>query len=121
MNESNDEVLKIELAKAVSGLLYSSESDYPFEIIENVLPQQLLNAKEIEADHFFKNLTTEEDWFGKEEKAKAAQYTALYNLLKENLSELKVYKTGETDIEIYILGKSKSGTFMGLKTRSVET
>jgi len=121
MNETTDESLKAELAKATTGLLYASESDYPFEIVENSTPEILQNSKQIEFDNFFKNLTTQEDWFGEEEKAKAAQYAALQKLLKENLTDLKVYKSGETDIEIYILGKTKSGAFMGLKTRSVET
>ncbi len=121
MNETTDESLKAELAKATTGLLYASESDYPFEIIENSTPEILQNSKEVEFGHFFKRLTAEEDWFGDEEKAKAAQYAALEKLLKENLTDLKVFKSGETDIEIYILGKTKSGAFMGLKTRSVET
>ena len=121
MNESTDESLRTELAKATTGLLYASESDYPFEIVENSAPQILQNSKQIEFDNFFKNLTTEEDWFGEEEKAKAAKYAALEKLLKENLTELKVFKSGEVDIEIYIIGKTKSGAFMGLKTRSVET
>ena len=121
MNESTDDVLKTELTKATNGLLYASESDHPFEIVENSAPEILQNSKQIEFDHFFKNLTAEQDWFGEEEKAKAAQYAALEKLLKENLTDLKVFKSGETDIEIYILGKTKSGAFMGLKTRSVET
>ncbi len=121
MNESTDEVFKTELTKAVSGLLYSSESDYPFEIVENSKPEIFQNSKQIEFDSFFKRLTAEEDWFGEEEKAKAAKYATLEKLLKENLTDLKVFKTGETDIEIYIIGKTKSGAFMGLKTRSVET
>jgi hypothetical protein len=113
MNETTDESLKTELEKATNGLLYASESDYPFEIVENSAPENLQNSKEIEFEHFFKNLTAEQDWFGEE--------AALQKLLKENLTDLKVFKIGETDIEIYILGKTKSGAFMGLKTRSVET
>ena len=73
MNETTDESLKTELEKATAGLLYASESDYPFEIVENSSQEILQNSKELEFDNFFKNLTKEEDWFGDEGKSKSCE------------------------------------------------
>ncbi len=86
MNESTDEVFKTELTKAVSGLLFSSESDYPFEIIENSAQQNPALLKEVEFEHFIERLTAEQDWFGEEEKAKAARYLVIEKLLKDKLN-----------------------------------
>jgi hypothetical protein len=41
--------------------------------------------------------------------------------LKENLSDIHVYRVGSIQIDAYIIGKLKSGKYAGLKTRLVET
>jgi hypothetical protein len=41
--------------------------------------------------------------------------------LKAELTDLRVYRVGSTDIDVYILGKHPSGAWLGLKTKVVET
>ena len=45
----------------------------------------------------------------------------LAKVLQANLSDLRVYKVGEVEKDVYIVGKTKDGKWAGLKTRVVET
>ncbi len=122
------------LSKATEGLLWLSESDYPFEsvCIENVdnIKSKLLeltncnsktNIEVQELDEFFSRVTEEKDWYNSEEMAECKRYQALVNLLKTYLSDLKVYRVGSCEVKVYILGKTESGKIVGLSTISVET
>lgn len=121
------------LRSLTTNLLWMSEADYPFSVIywENVdnIPEKLLQINsnryttlEVrELDSFFSRATEEKDWYGEEEKAECKRYQDLVNLLKTNLSEVKVYRVGEVEINCYILGKTDSGTIAGLSTIIVET
>lgn len=133
MNETASTVFKSELSVLTEGLLYSSESDRPFEIVsytnasasQNLLQELSLPLdtpiREVTVEKFFENLTKNEDWHGDEEKAKVAKYTQLQNFLKTNLTDVRVYRVGETEVGIYIVGKSSDGMWTGLRTYSVET
>ncbi|MDJ0636966.1 MAG: nuclease A inhibitor family protein [Xenococcaceae cyanobacterium MO_188.B29] len=130
------------LKQASQGLLWLSESDYPFEVIywENVddikakllqvtncTPETKIEVREL--DKFFSQATAEEDWYNDEEMAECKRYQELVHLLKTNLTDIKVYRVGETEVNCYILGQTKSGaigeagtaTIAGLSTISVET
>jgi hypothetical protein len=49
-------------------------------------------------------------------------FDQLAKVLKEQLSGLKVYRVGdEVEREVYIVGKTKDGSWAGLKTSVVET
>ncbi|HEY0324071.1 MAG TPA: nuclease A inhibitor family protein [Pyrinomonadaceae bacterium] len=130
-----DEQLIKELEQAIAGLLFMSESDYPFqtflwkdnvEVTEGYLRE--LAGKGVDApvtaqsvDEFFRAAVSEPDWKGAEEIAVAKRYQALVGWLKENLSNLKVYRVGEIDIQVYIQGSSGSGSWIGISTRVIET
>ncbi len=130
----NDSELIARLKQASEGLLWLSESDYPFETVywENVddINTKLLQVREStpetnievrELDKFFSQATAEEDWYNDEEKEECKRYQALVKLLKTHLSNIKVYRVGEVEVNCYILGKTKSGAIAGLSTISVET
>ncbi len=49
------------------------------------------------------------------------QFFNLYNLLKNNLSDLKAFAVGEVQVDLYIVGRSADGNLMGIYTRTVES
>jgi len=117
-------------------LLWMSETDAPFEIVHwqnqfnQLTNEQLLkltghsddiSVEVIEVDDFFPAATIEQDWFGEEEKAIANRYQELVVVLKQHLNQLKVYRVGAINIDIYIVGETESGEIVGLATKAVET
>ena len=130
----NDKELINQLKSASEDLLWLSESDYPFETIciENVdaieaklleltdyPPDTTIEVKEL--DRFFKRVTEEKDWYEEEEMTECKRYQALVKLLQTHLTDIKVYRVGEIEVNCYILGKTESGSIAGLSTISVET
>jgi hypothetical protein len=124
------------LKMATKGLLYMSESDEPFTTFtwKNVgaeLTNDKLLAlgkhvegapvKEVALDDFFKDLTESQEWHGEEEKADVMRYQKLLRVIKDNLSEVRVLKVGQVEVAIYILGRTKTGDWAGVKTKAVET
>ncbi len=52
---------------------------------------------------FFRVAAGEQDWKGEAELALAKRYQALVSLLEANLTGLKIYRVGETNIAVYIV------------------
>lgn len=134
--KSNDELLdKLKLAS--DGLLFMSESEYPFEVfLWHSKEKQLLNAEFVlsklnkpsdtkvefvDLDSFFEVATTEEDWHSPEDKEIVKKYQNLVKIIKESLSDIKVARLGEIEIDVYIVGKAPSGDLAGLCTKVIET
>ncbi|WP_392530224.1 nuclease A inhibitor family protein [Nostoc sp. C117] len=134
MTKNNSEILE-QLRTAANGLLMMSESEYPFEVFlwedaAPVTPQKIVQQTNhsqdtpveiVGVDDFFKVATTPEDWHGEEEKATVKRFQALVQTLKENLSNLQVYRLGEIEIDVYVIGQTPSGDSIGLSTKVVET
>jgi len=132
--KSDEEILK-KLEQATAGLLFMSEADYPFEIVNwgamNEIDFDYLRGlagvardapvQVVSEEKFFATAVSEPKWKAEDELAIARRYQALLRLLKENMEDLKVYKVGEIDIAVYIVGKDESGNRVGLSTRVVET
>jgi hypothetical protein len=125
-----------ELQEATAGLLFMSESDYPFQVIEwdqaiEITPDYLRQqsagvnsqtpVRRQSVDEFFRSATSEPQWKKGRELETARRYQTLVRLLKEYLTDLTVYRVGEIDITIFILGKNESGDLVGLTTRVIET
>ena len=53
--------------------------------------------------------------------AAARRFRHLLGVLETELADLRVYRVGEISIPVYILGRSPSGSWLGLSTRVVET
>jgi hypothetical protein len=135
MMKKTDEQIIEELEKATEGLLFMSEADYPFEIVrledEPELNQQCFHqlagvaadapVESRSIEEFFRAAVSEPEWKKGEELATARRFQSLVQLLKENLTELRVYRVGEINMAVFILGKSPEGNWLGLKTRAVET
>ena len=121
--------------KIVKDLYYISETDaeiLPFEgrkaeaVTKDVILLQTNNQPDtpIEERNFaeiFARLTAMQDWFGDEEKATAEKFAALQKLLEENLTNIKVFKVGSIQIDIYFVGLDTEGNLTGIQTKAVET
>lgn len=126
--------LSEQLAVAVVDLVWLSEADYAFEVIdwqiESINPVILLKqidrsentlVEVVELEVFFATATQERDWYDESELETVKRYRYLVEILKANLQEVAVYRVGEIEIEVYILGKTSNGAIAGLKTKVVET
>jgi Nuclease A inhibitor-like protein len=120
------------LQQATTDLVWTSESDYPFEVITwskdtelnptalFKLPTDTAIATTTLEDFFTPALTTE-DWFGDEEVATVDRYHKLVDAIASNLSDVMVFRVGEVEITVYIVGRTSDGNLVGLKTQVVET
>lgn len=125
------------LKQASDGLLFMSESDYPFEVVfwpaetqENLTEQKLLQltshsqdvlVEKVDLDYFFRNSAQEKDWHDRQQEETVKKFQLLVETLKSNLSDIQVYRVGTIDIDVYIVGKTSSGDLAGLSTKVVET
>lgn len=130
-----DEQLMEELKKLTEGLLFMSESDYPFELVKlegNAEPgteafREMAGAaadstvESRSVDEFFRAATSEPEWKKGQELELARRYQSLVRMLKENLTELRAYRIGKINMPVFIVGKSAEGNWLGLSTRVVET
>lgn len=124
-----------QIAEAVKGLYYVSETDaeiLPFvgaksqtvsveEILIQTKNESNAAIEERNFADFFARLTEIQDWFGDEEKQTAAKYTVLKNLLEKNLRELKVFKIGKIELDVYVVGLDAENILTGIRTKAVET
>jgi len=121
------ESAKSALEKAAKGLLYMSESDEPFEVVDwpasgELTSDELLrlsgNASGIPvtqqpvAQFFDDAMAQQED--------DAAALGNLRAAIEGSLANPKVFRVGETEIAIYIVGK-EGNRWTGVKTKAVET
>jgi len=124
------------LAAAVAGLMYASETDAPWTAFvwpdaegaptaEAVKKRGRCPAKSPVAqqsvEELLDPLAEEQDWFGEAEKADAAKYRSLRDLLRERLTDATVFKVGKVKVAVYIVGRAKEGGWAGLRTTAVET
>ncbi len=135
MSKTNLEIIA-QLKKAIDGLLFISESESAFEIFLWQSPPLPITPEKIcqhtshsqdtpvqvrDVEDFFKIATTAEDWHGLEEKESVAKYQTLVEILKTNLSNLQVYRLGDIEIDVYVVGQTPSADLAGLTTQVIET
>jgi hypothetical protein len=60
-------------------------------------------------DDLFARVTQEEDWHDEEERETVKLFQNKVSVLKQNLSQLQVYRVGNTNINAYIVGVTPSG------------
>ena len=51
----------------------------------------------------------------------AKKFQKLIKTLKDTLDDIRVYRVGEVEKDVYIVGKTKGGGWAGLKSKVVET
>ncbi len=135
MTERKNKGLMKRIEQACDGLIYISEIDaevVPFagSKADLVTSETVLDyaGKEVAApieerdfDEFFKRLTTVSEWHGDAEIEKAKKFQELYELLKEDLRQIKVFRVGRVRLDIFVIGLDKYGSVVGVKTQAVET
>ncbi len=126
------------LQEATGDLLMMSESDYPFEVIrwdssggsEQLSPEYLRRMAGVDAsaplaetnlETFFRVAAGEQEWKSEADLVVAKKYQRLMRLLTDNLTEIKVYRVGDINILVYVVGRSAEGNWLGVSTRVVET
>lgn len=125
------------LQTAIDHLQWISESEYPFETfdwssqaISELTDKKLLeltqhpldaNVETQDLGTFFEVVTQPQDWYGDEEIATMKQYQQLVATLKQHLTNLKVYRLGEINLDIYIVGQTPDSHLAGIATKAVET
>ena len=129
-----DEELLQALQAATDGLLFMSESDYPFATMtwpgpdaptpEAVRSWENCPDEPCETDDFarmFAAPTTEFPGVNDIGKERVRRFRALVAVLQENLSDICVIRTGGVQKNVYVLGRSTNQTWLGLQTQVVET
>ncbi|MDY3556058.1 nuclease A inhibitor family protein [Gemmata sp. JC717] len=120
-----DPVLK-ELRSAAKGLLFPSETDAPLEAFAwpggDGPPDEAAvraNAK-VDAEVPVERLTLAELTRTIPDEGRGP-FLPLFAVLAHHLSGAAVFKVGETEIDVYIVGRTTDGRYAGVKTKVVET
>lgn len=137
MPEQLPSLLPAALQRLTEGLLWMSEIDEPFETFcwDKELVMELTHARllqltghpadtpveRVDVDDFFAAATEEQEWFGDKERETAARYRELLVMLRQMLRDLRVYRVGEVEVAIYIVGQIETGDWVGLATKALET
>ena len=124
------------IKNAVKDLLYQSESDEAFEVIhwkdeaDSITKNTILNIvkcntgtpiERLSIESFFKDLVVEKNWYGEEEMADVLKYRNLKEIVSNELSVAQVFRVGQTEITILLIGKSGKDDWFGIRTRAIET
>lgn len=123
------------LKKATSGLLFQSEADYPYKAVQvdvegRLTANDILRLKQyppgtpvktLKLEQFFAGAVEEKDWHGPEELSSVQKHRELVDTLRALLSGIKVYKVGKINMDVYVIGKTKEGSYAGVSTKIVET
>lgn len=122
------------IGDAAKGLLFPSESDFPIEAFEygerEPTPEDVrerlatdgkANVEDTTIPYLFEGLTTAPDDASDNEKASAARFAKLVEVLETELEDVRVYRVGAVDIDVVVLGRHESGSWLGVKTKVVET
>ena len=122
------------LTQATVNLLWSSESDYPFELVTWISGTELtavalfqglddadLEIESMTLTDLFKPVLVVEDWYEAAELAQIDRYTNLLQAIESSLADVQVFRVGEVEIAIYVVGRTSAGDIVGLKTHVVET
>jgi len=134
-DKKNSSALFGAIEEACQGLIYTSETDAPLVAFQNetvgpLTKEHLLRLIKREQDtpveersfaDLFVRLTRIQDWFGELELARAKKFLELQRLLEENLSDLKVFRIGQVQIHIYVVGLDTDRRLLGFTTQVVET
>ncbi len=130
-------VIRTRLEHAADGLLYTSESDYPFVWYQSdgfattPLTEQgfrvaarLSDAAVVETtdlDVFFARHIERVDPNDPAQVAMVPHYRHLRETIRRTLPDVRVYRVGRIAIDCYIVGTDSDGRVVGLTTIAIET
>ena len=129
---------KAQLEAACDDLWWSSESDYPVEVvwepdveIDPDAAVEVINQwvsklhpddkiEKVDLNDFFERAIAPKGWHTDEDKAQLLRLKNLKDFLTAQLAGLQVYRCGEVEIKVYVLGLANS-RLSGIRTIVVET
>jgi Nuclease A inhibitor-like protein len=133
----SSEALVEQITTAVTGLMWMSETDAPFEVLhwtdiphDELTPEQVLHQAQLSLqtpietmtlDDFLAPVIEPQPWHTEEETHVAQQFQALKVLLAKTLTNIQVYRCGTTELEIYVVGQVQHSDWLVLHTTAVET
>lgn len=135
MTQNTRDGILEELKSAAAGLIYISETDAPFEV-SSLGPLSSITARDVAQsfqldgsapstettlETFFQRLTTDQDWHNEEQKQRVKKFRVFREKVEKLLSNPKVFRIGEIQINIFIVGESSEGDCIVIQTRAVET
>lgn len=134
-NDLPESGLAEKIKQSAQGLSYISETDAEISafrgkqsetVSKEVLLQQTGRAGDAPVEEknfadFFARLTEMQDWFEAEEKATAEKFAQLKQVLEQNLRDLKVFKIGTVQLDVYVVGLDAENFLTGIQTKAVET
>lgn len=125
------------LQNQAEGLYFISEADHAFAIVEwqikDITPKYLSSltissainstnkVEEVSFTEFYDKYAVANAEHSEAKRARAESYKKLFDVLTENLTDLRVYRLGEVQVAIYIVGRASGGGWLGLSTAAVET
>ena len=126
---------QVQLETLTSNLSFVSESDFPLTVTRlgdavDLDARTLLAAvgkpptslvEEGSVDELFAYPAQEQSWHTAEERAVASRYQSLLEFLTTSLEGSRVFRVGSSDIDVYAVGKSADGQWLGIATKLVET
>lgn len=126
-----------QVSPLLTDLLYPSESDEPLESVTCYLKQaepltvsqikdwQMLPpsvyVEELPEADFWEPVATIQEWYTDEEKARTAKFQELKQLFEKELTVRQQFRVGETEMDVYLLGRQADGERAGIKTKVVVT
>jgi hypothetical protein len=130
------EKIKYELMEASEGLQMLSETDATFEFYHHEKPEDKFGEdivvewdgkpggtkiEVLSLDEFFKNMTEAHAGATEEQKQNTERFKKLQAKLEELLEDVKAYKLSDLIMPVYLIGRTESGDYAGLKTIVVES
>ena len=123
-----------ELSALTADLYFTSETDaawtiHTLDATQAIMPQltALSNrqtdttVEECDWTDFLNNAATVQDWMDEVGRATAARYKSLVDYVTANLSEITVYRLGDIEIDIFVVGLTGDCSPIALATKAVET
>jgi len=132
--EKNIEKFLSALSEAAQPLVYRSETDAPVTVftVDSTSDEETTDTigtlaggavplSSQDAAQLIERLTSKMDYFVERQIKMAEQYAKLFDLLRTNLSDLKLYRAGSVNVQIFVVGRFDERTVAGIRTNAVET
>jgi hypothetical protein len=130
-------VIKLALERAAAGLLYTSESDYPFVYFFHQGPvarpltvatfraalaiRAATPVEVISLDAFFARHIERVDPYDSVAVSLVPRYVALRETIRTVVRDPVVFRVGTIAIDCYVVGTDRDGNIVGLTTIAIET
>jgi hypothetical protein len=127
--------VRAELERVAAGLLYTSEGDYPFDVVywagadaASLSPAGFAalagrageTVQEVSLDQFLARHIERVDPADSVSVALVPRYQALKDALRAGLPQLHVFRIGGSEIDCWVVGSAEGG-IAGVHTKSLET